>query len=283
MVKKTLNTVFQFKLKSVASVLAVGVLSSSVFAAPVPVVESRPVDRSAAQVQTSSGTSVAIPDAPSIAASDSSGTAFLLNTIEQLRQEMMELRGQIEEQQFQINRLKQENRDRYLDLDERITRLNAGEPALSQPKAEQTPAAVVPPVTSGDAATDDQQARHKAEEQEYQAAFKLIRERQFDEAKVALRQLLKDYPQGRYADNALYWLGEVQMAQAKYPEAQETFEQVLKQYPQSGKIADASYKLGRLHDLQGDKDKARQVFEAVIKNHPDSAAARLSDTYLRGM
>ena len=289
MIAKKSNSGLSQWLKAVSAIAVSGVVSgvmiAPAYAVSVPVVESQPVIRGAA-IQTMPENNVFAVAPVTGGESESSGTAYVLNSIDQLRQEIMELRGQLEEQQFKINRLQQESRDRYLDLDDRMTRLNAGKtPALPTDQSSQPAEAVSSfkqsmvsaPVDIGTALNEE------AEENEYQAAFKLIRERQFDEAKVALRQLLKNHPQGRYSDNALYWLGEVQMAQGKYPEAVKTFEQVLKDYPLGGKTADASYKLGRLHDLQGDQKKARDILESVIKNYPDSAAARLSDTYLRGM
>lgn len=277
MVADKQNSFFNHCLKAVSSIVVTGALVAPLYAATVPVVESQPVTRTA----TSQQQVAELPSAPQSGGSSNSA-AYFLNMIEQLRQEVMELRGQVEEQQFQINRLQQESRDRYLDLDDRISRLNSGETPHSPSKAAAPAEAIDETLLSRDADSQGKQMV-AAEEKAYQAAFKLIRERQFDEAKVALKQLLVDFPDGHYSDNALYWLGEVQMAQGKYPEALVTFEQVLKDYPQSGKIADATYKMGRLQDMLGNKQKARELLEKVMKDYPDSAAARLSDTYLRGM
>ena len=287
MVAEKSNSVFSQWFKSISSVAVLGAFIAPLHAAPVPVVESQPVSRGGnSQQAVDQSEAPATVNAPQ-AAGDTASTAYFINTMEQLRQEVMELRGQVEEQQFQINRLQQESRDRYLDLDDRISRINAGEAQRSSLSSGVSKSQTVDEAIDDAKLSEDADSQGKqmdaAEEKAYQAAFQLIRDRQFDEAKAALRKLLEDYPNGRYSDNARYWLGEVQMAQGKYPEAVATFEQVLKDYPQSGKIADATYKLGRLHDLLGDKAKARELLEKVMKDHPDTAAARLSDTYLRGM
>ena len=286
MVAEKSNSVFIQCLKTVSSVAVLGAFIAPLYAAPVPVVESRPVTRGTTSQQpvdqVAAPTSVSEPQS----GGDSAGTAYFLNMMDQLRQEVMELRGQVEEQQFQINRLQQESRDRYLDLDDRIGRLKVGETSrtpVSQSGSTQTPTEAIDESQLKQDADSQGKQMALAEEEAYQAAFKLIRERQFDEAKEALRKLLADFPNGYYSDNARYWLGEVQMAQGKYPEALTTFEQVLKDYPQSGKIPDATYKIGRLQDLLGNKQKARELLEKVMKEYPDSAAARLSDTYLRGL
>ena len=255
-------------------------ISGSVLA-QVPVVESMPAAAGVASVQNGS----ADADAPR-----SSGTAHLLNLIDELRGEIMSLRGQVEEQGYRIGQLQQENRDRYLDLDERITRLGAGEGRTSQPEKNQNvlpekPQGSIQPPTpvSGDLDAQLEAAAAGKEEADYNAAYALIGERKFDSALTAMRQLLEDFPRGRYSDNAQYWLGEVQMAQGRYREARDDFQLVLNDYPKSAKVPDAAYKLGRLYDLLGERSKARKHLESVISDYPDTAAARLSDTYLRNM
>ena len=273
-------------------------LNVPAFAVPVPVVDSQPVGSSTSTQAIAPGT-VSQPESASQAekagSTEAAGTAYLLNTIDQMRQEIMELRGQLEEHQFQINQLRQESRDRYLDLDERIARQGNGtNGGVTRPLS--APVATVTATTTLEAA---EQATNKtsgdktggikaketeaAEQQAYQAAFQLIRDKQFEEAQKALKQQLKLYPKGKYADNARYWLGEVQMAQGKYQDARDTFHQVLKDYPDSPKVPDATYKLGRIYDLLGERAKAKEMLQAVVKKYPDTAAARLSDTYLRSM
>ncbi|USE34477.1 tol-pal system protein YbgF [Endozoicomonas sp. SCSIO W0465] len=265
-------------------VLLAGVLSG-VATAAAPVEEPRPLGFSAE----SHAVINKISDEPIMISSSSdtdddyNDTAHLLNTIDQLRQEMMEMRGLLEEHAFRIGQLQQEGRDRYLDLDERVSRLNGqiGEAADQAPVANLKPRMVNAPVAA--AAEKKDQSALKAEEAAYQSAFGFIRSRQFDEAKKALQEQLKTYPEGRYADNAHYWLGEVDMAQGDYDAAKVSFQVILNEFPKSPKVADASYKLGRVHDLLGNQQEAKKLLESVIQQYPDSSAAKLSETYLRAM
>ena len=266
--------------KSSTFILA-ALLSGSVLA-QVPVVESLPAS-AAASVQGENRSSET-PQAKS------SGTAHLLNLIDELRGEIMSLRGQVEEQGYRIGQLQQESRDRYLDLDERITRLGAsGTKVIQEEKTsadlpgKQQGNTQSPEPVSVDLNAQQEVAAARKEEADYNAAFALISERKFDSALAAMRQLLEDYPRGRYSDNAQYWLGEVQMAQGLYREARDDFQLVLNDYPKSAKVPDAAYKLGRIYHLLGDQAKARKHLESVISDYPDTAAARLSDTYLRNM
>ena len=222
----------------------------------------------------------------------------------------MEMQGQLEEQAFRIKQLEQEGRDRYLDLDERFARLSsqttispstaqtvvptlAGassaqvREALRQKSSKTHGAPLSPdadnkPVVSA-STTDALVNTKEAEESAYKIAFEHIRSRQFQQAKIALKQQLQAYPDGSYADNAHYWLGEVDMAEGRYKEAGDEFQKVLSLFPASPKVPDASYKLGRVYDLLGEEGKAKAMLESVIQQYPDSAAARLADTYLRTM
>ena len=278
-----------------SALLLTGLLAGPALAR-VPVVESRPAD-AASGVQSASAADQHVNKTDSVTSGPpetrGSGTAHLLNLVEELRGEIMSLRGQVEEQAHLVRQIQLENRDRYLDLDDRITRMGGGSVKPKQPSSEagyskkglQVESALQSSTSVDPVSVDSglNQAAVAKEEAGYQAAFQLIRDREFDKALVALRQLLKDYPEGRYSDNAQYWLGEVQMAQGKYKGARDDFMLVLNTYPKSPKVPDAAYKLGRLYDLLGEKNKAKKHLESVISDYPDSAAARLSDTYLQNM
>ena len=230
------------------------VFFNAVATAAAPVEESVPVGVSSAVAQTVDSV---------VGGTDANPTAHLLNTIEQLRREVMEIRGQLEENSFKVNQLQQDVRDQYLDLDERISRL-ASQEAKAAPKS---PA-------------PQEQSSQQSEETDYKKAFAHIRAKRFDEARQALEQQLKTYPKGAYADNARYWLGEVHMAKGRYDDARIAFEMVLIDFPESAKVPDASYKLGRVYDLLGEPKKSREILQTVVQQYPQTAAARLSETYL---
>ncbi len=256
------------KAARIVLLLAPGIISGYANASSVPVVDSTP-----AMAIESGGDGFPQPVSEAKTLGSEAGVAHMLNVIDQLRSDVMELRGQLEEQGYLLKQLQQENRDRYLDLDERIARLGDTS-EVPAGKSRVSPGKITPFPAAGSG---------KTEENAYNAAFQLIRDKHFDEARQALKKQLADYPKGQYADNAQYWLGEVYMAQGNYPGAQEAFSGVLNNYPNSPKIPDAIYKLGRLSDLQGDQQQARKYLESVISKYPESAASRLSDTYLRNL
>lgn len=273
MLKKSVNKSACRMHRRLTQVLLLSLMAAGHASATIPVVDST----AAVTAPEVRGNAPAVAGAPA-------GSAYLLNVIEQLRQEVMDLRGMVEEQGFLIKQLRQENRDRYLDLDERVARLSGatdrGRAAPAVPLGQPSAPVSVTPATG---AEEVLASSERLESAAYTKAFQLIGEKRFDQALAALKQLLVDFPSGRYADNAQYWLGEVYMAQGDYSAAQAAFSLVLSGYPQSPKIPDATYKLGRLYDLLGNRQQAREYLEQVINRYPDTAASRLSDTYLRNL
>ena len=110
----------------------------------------------------------------------------------------------------------------------------------------------------------------------YQAAFNLIKARQYDEAIIAMLAFIKDSPQGSLAGNAHYWLGELHMVQGNASMAVLSFEHVIDNFPQHRKIPDALYKAGVAYQNTSNPDKANRFFQRVILEHPYSDAARLT-------
>ncbi|WP_062265683.1 tol-pal system protein YbgF [Endozoicomonas arenosclerae] len=261
---------------SLPAIVIAGLMATSA-QAQVPVVDSQPSGSNASVENQQEQPKV---ESAPVEQTATGGTAHMLNLVDELRQEIMTLRGQVEEQAYQIKQLQQENRDRYLDLDQRISRLGESSGSTPATAGRSAGSPVTLPAIGSKPPVKSSGAR---EEAAYQAAFSLIKDKRFDDAVVALQKLLKDYPRGQFSDNAQYWLGEVQMAQGKYKEAQGDFQTLIDSYPDSPKVPDAAYKLGRILDLQGEKTAAKKRLESVISQYPGSAAARLSDTYLRNM
>ncbi|MGB0360047.1 MAG: tol-pal system protein YbgF [Endozoicomonas sp.] len=254
--------------------------ASGVAAALAPIKDSVPISTSTSQAGVNRPSDLPVSSISSDQTNNS--TAHLINTLNQMQQELMEVRGQLEEQTYLINKLQQENRDRYVDLDDRIIRLsNTG--SASKGSDLVTDIKPTAPLLIKPVQKTASKVSSKEEENSYQAAFSMIRSKQFDNAKSALQKQLETYPKGRYAANSHYWLGEVEMAQGSYDDALRSFFVVIKDFPKSTKVPDASYKLGRIYDMKGERNKSKALLEAVIEKYPGSAAARLSDTYLRAM
>lgn len=192
--------------------------------------------------------------------------AELFYQLQILRQEVQDLRGLVEEQSYQLNRLAKDQQEQYLDLDRRVSalRAQAPEPTLAETAASSGP---VPGGVPG------------SERDAYTAAFNQMKNRQFDEAVAAFNALIADYPNGQFTPNAFYWLGELHLAQAQDEMARQSFSQVINLYPDHQKVPDALYKLGIVHHRLGDTTQALAYLERVAADYPESSAAGLARTY----
>ncbi|WP_444921085.1 YbgF trimerization domain-containing protein [Microbulbifer sp. CnH-101-G] len=202
-----------------------------------------------------------------------------------LQQEVRELRGTVEELRHELKRLKQQRTEDYMDLDRRIARLSGTEPS-AQPSVQPS---VQPPVKGGGGASvrggsamppkPQGPKDGKSERDRYQASFGLARNGDYGGASAEFKSLLQDFPNGQYAPNANYWLGEIALVQGNLEEAREWFVALLDGYPNSNKVWDGRYKLGTVYHQLGDQQKARNLLEQVAGS--DARASNLAKKYLQ--
>lgn len=194
----------------------------------------------------------------------------LFYQLQLLQQEVMQLRGQVEEQAHQLQQLKEQNMERYIDLDQRIGALGSGQgtPASSSggdKQVTQAPVSAVPAL--------------KGEKDAYDKAYSLVISKQFDGALDAFKQFLVDYPNGKYAPNSYYWMGELYqvVTPANLEAARDVFTQLLSQYPDHAKAPDAMYKLGKVYFLLGNKPASREWLEKTINKYANTGNASSAD------
>lgn len=205
---------------------------------------------------------------------DPASVGSMVLQLQQLQQEVMTLRGMVEAQQHAIARLEREQRERYLDLDRRLSRAGAGAGAagggpLLLPEGPDDDMPATP------AAADDERAA-------YEHAFRLTRDREFEAAVAAFRDFLEEYSGGDFEGNAWYWLGELYLVieDPDLEASREAFVQVKERWPDHNKVPDVLYKLGVVYHQLGEPGQAREHLETVREEYPDSSAARLAGSYL---
>lgn len=152
--------------------------------------------------------------------------------------------------------------------------------ASASPTAPATPPANAAPVPAAaqnpPAAPARPVAGGKGEEAAYKTALKAVLSGRSAEGITRFREFLQQYPQGRYAANAEYWIGECLYAQGKYKDALAQFQAVNASYPRHHKNADALLKAGMCLNRLGDKPGAAQKYKTLLADFPNSEAARLA-------
>jgi TolA-binding protein len=92
----------------------------------------------------------------------------------------------------------------------------------------------------------------RTEKSVYDVAYRYMSTKQYVQAITEFKDLLWQYPEGTYAPNAYYWLGEIFLAQWQQnktdntllAQAKEAFNTVVEKYTAHHKAVDALLKLG---------------------------------------
>jgi tol-pal system protein YbgF len=194
-----------------------------------------------------------------------------------LQSEVMELRGLLEELTFNFERMRGMQEDRYLELDKRFQSLSQGGVDTGGGSN------VLRGTTDPNDGAGSIQAPGQDEKTLYETALELIRNRQYDLAITQLREVIAQYPDGTYAPNAYYWLGEVYAAKPEpdYEKARQALAQVISFFPDHRKVPDAAFKLGKVYNLMGDCERARDILNQVVEQHKGKSVSKLAESYLR--
>ena len=209
----------------------------------------------------------------------------LVNQLDQLQQEVQQLRGIVEEQAYQLKQIKKGARERYLNLDGRIAALSAV-PARPAALSGVQPSTANPGNSTVSASeTVALTVAQSAEKALYDQARAQIKGRRYIEAVKTLLEMLEKYPEGAYVPYAHYWLGEVYLALAvpRYQDAEINFLTMLQSFPGHSKTPAVLYKLGKLYDKTDQPVLARKYLNRVADEYPRDSAAALAKNYLQEM
>ncbi|MCZ7678537.1 MAG: tol-pal system protein YbgF [Sandaracinaceae bacterium] len=110
----------------------------------------------------------------------------------------------------------------------------------------------------------------------YREGLAHLSARRLDEALAAFDSFLRAHPHHAYADNALYWRGEIHYARRDYRRALAELSALVERYPRGNKVAEALLRIGLCHERMGDRQRAREVFHRLRTQYPDSVAARMA-------
>jgi tol-pal system protein YbgF len=215
--------------------------------------------------------------------------------VDAMQNDVATLRGQLEELTHQVQQMQEQQKTLYADLDKRVRKpVDLSEPISETPKTEADdtiPAATknklkMAPAANLDKAskagsTDAAQPNVAEEQNMYQSAYTLIKNKKYSQAASTLQKMLQKYPSGQFAANAHYWLGELYGLLGKNDQAVTEFGTVVKNYPESSKLADAQLKLGLIYAAQFKWTDAKSAFRLVINHYPGTPSARLASEQLK--
>ena len=206
-----------------------------------------------------------------------------------LKNEIRELRGLVEEQGYQLQQIVTRQRELYRDIDRQNAQLKSSDQAAV--KQNTTP---VDSSTSSNSeyntsdvstvdASADASVNENEERSSYDKIFPLVRKKQYNDAIDGYQQFITKYPSSVYVANSRYWLAQIYFVQGRYDEAEQEYLTVAQSHSASTKAPDAWLKLGQLYERQGQVDQAMNAFNQVVTLYTNSTAAQMAITRLQAL
>ncbi|MCH9697197.1 MAG: tol-pal system protein YbgF [Gammaproteobacteria bacterium] len=209
-------------------------------------------------------------------------------SVEQLRNELRELRGEIEQQSHQLQQLQDQQKLLYSDMEQRIVSLEQASPRLKASENKETSEeSLTEPEAGVDQQKNDNQTdsvsnqsipimAQKEIQGNYEKALQTLREGHYEEASVIFEQIATQHPGSELADNALYWLAETRYLDRKFKAADEIFEKIIVNYPESPKVPDAYLKRAYIQFEINRVNTGKRQLQSIIDKFPDSSAAKIA-------
>jgi tol-pal system protein YbgF len=212
-----------------------------------------------------------------------SKTASQSAMIDSLREEIQILSGRLEETEYFLKQKIQgfeksseafdkttnSNKDRI----ERIERYLNFESTASGQKT--------PPDS---AKTSEKQVKKQlSEDGIYESAKQAYDQGDFESAREGFKNLIKQYPTSKNADNAQFWIGEIYYHEKWYEKAILEYQKVIENYPKGNKVQASLLKQGFAFLNLGDTSNARLILSELIKKYPTSNEAKIAERKLKGL
>ena len=196
------------------------------------------------------------------------GFADMQNQLEALKQEVANLKGDLELASHNLDNTQQRQKDLYTDTDTRLRKLEGGATAASNSAPANVPA---------QAATEEKDAKAFAD------ANALSQSAKHKEAFAAFDSFLRDYPNSKLAPDALYGMGYSQFALKNYKSAIATQQKVMDLHPESPKVPDAMFNMANSQIQLGQVANAKKTLRDLVAKFPDAAVTPSAQKRLKAL
>jgi tol-pal system protein YbgF len=200
------------------------------------------------------------------------GLTEMQNQIEALKQEVAQLKGDLEVVTHNLETAQQRQKDLYTDTDTRLRRIESGaanESATANP-TNSVASQPVPP----------------AEEKDVKAfaeADGLSKSSKYKEAFTAFDSFLKEYPTSKLVPDALYGMGYSQFALKNYKSSIATQQKVVDLHPDSAKVPEAMFNIANSQIQLGQVTNAKKTLKDLISKHPDASVTPSAQKRLKAL
>jgi tol-pal system protein YbgF len=213
----------------------------------------------------------------------------LAQHLDQVQNDVRQLRGRVEELEYNAETMHKQQRDLYNDLDKRVAALGGGSSGAAAAGAlggsagssagsssPQSPAGAAAGPPTGSAGSGADSGGSSEEQTVYAQSFDALKAGSYSVAITGFKSFLSSYPASPLAENAQYWLGEAFYVTRDFDSATGAFRNVLQKWPDSRKAPDALLKLGYTQLEQKKTAEGRASLSQVVQKYPGTDAAKLA-------
>lgn len=174
----------------------------------------------------------------------------LTQLLDALKQDIAQLRGQIEVLANRTDTAERRQKELYADLDNRLRKIEQTQEKISQAEREAA-----------------------AEKQTYEGALNQFKLGNYQLAIAGFQGFMNSFANSALVPSAQYWIGNAHYAMRDYKSAIAAQQKVLTSWPDNPKAADAMLNIASSQSEMGDGKGARDTLSALLKKYPTSAAA----------
>ena len=117
----------------------------------------------------------------------------------------------------------------------------------------------------------------------YDLSYALFKEKKFEQALASFKRFLDEYPNSDRADNAQFWIGESLAGLKQYRDAIMAYNQVVKKYPKGNKVPSALLRQGMTFLEINEPTGAKACFNKIIREFPESEEASKAQAKLKAV
>ena len=199
------------------------------------------------------------------------GLSEMQNQIETLKQEVANLKGDLEVAQHNLEATQARQKDLYVDTDTRLRKIEGGVPTSSSSNS------------APSAATPTQPAAEEKDAKAFADANTLSQSAKHKDAFAAFDAFLREYPNSKLVADALYGMGYSQFALKNYKSSIATQQKLIDLHPESAKVPDAMYNMANGQIQLGQVSSAKKTLRDLVAKYPDAAVTPNAQKRLKAL
>ena len=188
------------------------------------------------------------------------GLSEMQNQIEALKQEVAQLKGDLEVAQHNLETTQTRQKDLYTDTDTRLRRIEGG-----------ASIGTTAPAGASNGASGSTVVAEEKDAKAFADADSLSKSAKHKEAFAAFDGFLKEYPTSKLVPDALYGMGYSQFGLKNYKSSIATQQKVIDFHPTSAKVPDAMYNQANSQIQLSQITNAKKTLRSLVEKYPDAA------------